>query len=221
MRSILIFAGVYVVSLVAAYAAGSQLASYFFLDDEFFVVTFVLALFSLLAIAVFAVIYVAQPKVKWLGYGAIGLAVLAFGIEQSPALTDAFARGSTNPYLVGGAQDRALAACLLLPALVMLFVQWPLIRRRWLIVRGREQRMRWPWFTIALADLLALSRPGLEVIGSAVRHSSTDWFGGLWTVILVIACGVLSGLALTEYWLRRRWLARRSTRQTRTRAPAD
>jgi hypothetical protein len=210
MRSILIFAGVYIVSLVAAYAAGSGLAAYFFLDEEFYVVTVALALFSLLAIAVFAVIYAAQPNVTWLGYGAIGLAAVAFGIEQVPALADAFAGRSTDPYLVGAAQDRALATTLLLPALVMLLVQWPLIRRRWLVARGREHRMRWPWFTIALAGMLALSRPGLEVIGSVVRRSSTDWLVGLWTVVLAIACGVLLGLALIEYWLRRRWLTRRA-----------
>lgn len=210
MRSILIFAGVYIVSLVAAYAAGSEVAAYFFLEEEFDVIASVLALFSLLAIAVCAAIYAAQPNVKWLGYGAIGLAVVAFGIEQLPVLTDPIAARSTNPYLVGTALDRAIAASLLLPALVMLLVQWPLLRRRWLVARGLEHRMLWPWFTIALAGLLALSRPGLEVIGSVVRHSSTDWLVGLWTVILAVASAVLAVLALIEWWLRRRWLARRA-----------
>ena len=210
MRSILIFAGIYIVSVVVAYAAGFEVAGYFFLDDEFNVVTFVLALFSVFAIAVLAVIYAVQPDVKWLGYGALGLAIVALGIEQLPALADAFARRATNPYLVGDAQERAIAASVLLPALVMLLVQWPLLRRRWLAARGFEHRMLWPWFTIALAGLLALSRPGLEVIGSVVRHSSTDWLVGLWAVILAVACGVLLVLALIEIWLRRRWLTRRA-----------
>jgi len=214
MRSILIFAGIYILSLAAAYAAGSEVAAYFFLDDEFNVVILALALFSVVAIALFAVIYAVQPNVKWLGYSALALAVAAVGIEQLPAAADVFARRSTNPYLVGDEQDRALAASLLLPAFVMLLVQWPLLRRRWLVARGLEHRMLWPWCTVALAGLLALSRLGLEVIGSVVRQSSTDWLTGLWTAILTIASGVLLVLALLEWWLRRRWLARRA-------APAD
>jgi hypothetical protein len=82
MRSILIFAGAYILSLVVAYAVGMQVAEYFLLGEEFMVVMFALALFSFVAIAVFAVIYVVQPNVKWLGYGAIGLALVAFGIEE-------------------------------------------------------------------------------------------------------------------------------------------
>jgi hypothetical protein len=213
MRSILIFAGVYVLSLVVAYAVGMQIAGYFFLDAEFIVITFALVLFSFVAIIVFAVVYVVQPNVKWLGYGAIGLALVAFGVEQLPALADAFARRSTNPYLVGSAQDRAIAASLLLPAFVMLLVQWPLLRRRWLVARGLEHRMLWPWFTITLACSLALNRAGLELTGSVLRQSPTDWLVGLWTLILAIVCGALLVLALLEWWLRRRWLARRAAAQ--------
>jgi hypothetical protein len=210
MRSILIFTGIYILSLVVAYAVACELAAYFFLQDEFIAVLFALALFSLLAIAVFAVLYVVQPNAKRLGYGAIGLAIVAFGVEQLPALADAFARRSTNPYMVGDAQDQALAASFLLPALIMLLVQWSLLRRRWLVAHRLEYRMLWPWFTIILACLLALNPLGLALIGSVIRQSSTDWLVGLWTTIVAIACGVLLVLALIEWWLRRRWLARRA-----------
>jgi len=213
MRSILVFAGVYILSLVAAYVVGMQVAEYFFLQEEFTVVMFALALFSFVAIAVFAVVYVVQPNVKWLGYGAIGLALVAFGIEQLPALADTVASRSTNPYLVGSAQDRAIAASLLLPAFVMLLIQWPLLRRRWLVARRLEHRMLWPWFTITLACLLALNQGGLDLIGSVLRQSPTDWLVGLWKLILAIACGALLVLALIEWWLRRRWLARRVAAQ--------
>ncbi|HVI16724.1 MAG TPA: hypothetical protein VM822_28165, partial [Pseudolabrys sp.] len=70
MRSILVFAGVYILSLVVAYVVGMQVAEYFFLQEEFTVVMFALALFSFVAIVAFVVIYVVQPNVKWLGYGA-------------------------------------------------------------------------------------------------------------------------------------------------------
>jgi hypothetical protein len=213
MRSILVFPGVYILSLVATYVAGMQVAEYFFLQEEFSVVMFALVLFSFVAIAVFAVVYVVQPNVKWLGYGAIGLALVAFGVEQLPALADAVARRSTNPYLVGSAQDRAIAASLLLPAFVMLLIQWPLLRRRWLVARRLEHRMLWPWFTITLACLLAFNQSGLDLIGSVLRQSPTDWLVGLWKLILAIACGALLVLALIEWCLRRRWLARRAATQ--------
>jgi hypothetical protein len=121
VRSTLIFAGVYAVSFVLAYAAGVQVAGYFFLEEEFGAVLFASALFSLVAIAVFAVVYAVQPNVRWLGYAALGLALVAFGVAQIPALLDALALRSTNPYLVGSAQDRAIAASFLLPAFVIRF----------------------------------------------------------------------------------------------------
>ena len=213
MRSILIFAGVYILSLIVAYAVGIQVADYFFLQEEFIVIMFALALFSLVAIIVLAAVYVVQPNVKWLGYRTIGLVLVALGIEELPALADAFARRSTNPYLIGSAQDRAIAASLLLPAFVVLLIQWPLLRRRWLVARRLEHRMLWPWFTITLACLLALNRGGLDLIGSVFRQSPTDWLVELWTLILAIACGALLVLALIEWWLRRRWLARRAAAQ--------
>ena len=210
MRSILIFSGVYILSVAVAYAVGIQVAAYFFLDEEFIAVVFALGLFSVVAIAVFAMVNAVQPNVKWLGYAAIGLGVIAFGVGQIPELVDAIASRSTNPYLVGREQDRAIAVSLLLPALVMLLIQWPLLRRHWLLARGLEHRTPWPWFTIALACALALDRPGLDVIGSVIDQSSTDWLVGLWTLIVAIACGVLVALGMLEWWLRRRRLARRA-----------
>jgi hypothetical protein len=210
VRSTLIFAGVYAVSFVLAYAAGVPVAGYFFLEEEFGAVLFASALFSLFAIAVFAVVYAVQPNVRWLGYAALGLALVAFGVAQIPALLDALALRSTNPYLIGSAQDRAIAASFLLPAFVMLLIAWWLLRRRWLVAHRLEHRTVWPCFTIILAGLLALNRAGLELIGSVVRWSSTDWLVGLWAVILAIATGVLLMLALLEWWFRRRWFARRA-----------
>jgi hypothetical protein len=52
MRSILIFAGVYILSLVVAYAVSIEVAEYFFLQEEFIVVMFALAVFSFVAIVV-------------------------------------------------------------------------------------------------------------------------------------------------------------------------
>jgi len=80
--------------------------------------------------------------------------------------------------------------------------------------------MLWPWFTIVVACLLALNPLGLAVIGSVIRQSTTDWLVGLRTTIVAIACGVLLILALSEWWLRRRWLARRAAGEGATVLPS-
>jgi hypothetical protein len=209
MRTILIFVGVYILSLIAAYTVGIQLADYFFLQEEFIAVLFVLEIYSLVAIVAFAAVYVVARNVRWLGYTAIVLGVLALIITELPALADAFARRSTNPALVGSAQDKAIAASLLLPASVMLLIQWPLLRRRWLVARGLDHRMTWPWITTAVAGGVGLNRLGIEIVGAAVSQSATDWFAELWLYVALGAAGILVIAGLIEWQIRRRWIARR------------
>src|ERR1041385_4180453 len=126
MRPVLVFVGVSVLSLIASYAVGLQLADYFPLQEEFVAVLLALQILALIAIIAFAIVYMVQPSVKWLGITTIALAVIAVVITVLPALADAFARRSTNPGMVGSAQDRAILASMLLPAFTMLIVQWPL-----------------------------------------------------------------------------------------------
>jgi hypothetical protein len=61
-----------------------------------------------------------------------------------------------------------------------------------------------PWFTIALAALLALSPPGVALIGAIVRWSPTDWLKEAWLATVIGAAVVLLVLGLVE------WLVRRS-----------
>jgi hypothetical protein len=138
VRTVLIFIVVYKLSLLAAFAAGRQIAAYFFFQDEFTAVLIALGIFSAVAIAAFAAAYVLAPRVRLLGYVALALAVIAIVIEELPALAEAFAKRSTNPAMIGSTQDNAIAATMLIPAAVMLLIQWAFIRRRWLVARGVE-----------------------------------------------------------------------------------
>jgi hypothetical protein len=170
----------------------------------------VLGNFSAVAIAAFAIAYVLAPRARLFGYVALGLAVIAIVIEELPALAEAFAKRSTNPAMIGSTQDNAIAATMLIPAAVMLLIQWAFIRRRWLVARGVEYRTRWPWITIAFAGLVGLNPLGIELIGSALRQSVTDYFATLAALIVLCAVGLLATLGALEIFLRRRHLARRN-----------
>ena len=137
----------------------------------------------------------------------VALAVIAIVIEELPALAEAFAKRSTNPAMIGSTQDNAIAATMLIPAAVMLLIQWAFIRRRWLVARGVEYRTRWPWITIAFAGLVGLNPLGIELIGSALRQSVTDYFATLAALIVLCAVGLLATLGALEVFLCHRHLA--------------
>ena len=210
MRTVLIFIGVYALSLIAALSIGIQLAEYFNSQEEFIAVMLALMIFSAIAVVAFAIGYRLATNVRALGLVAVALAVVAVIVEELPAPAESFAQRSTNPVMVGSAQNNAIAAELLIPAFVMLLIQWALIRRRWLVVRGLEHRTAWPWLTVILAGVVGLNRLGIEIVGAAVRQSVTDWFAGLWLMVTLGAAALLVVMGAVEYYMRRRRLARRA-----------
>jgi hypothetical protein len=127
VRTTLIFTAAYCLSVFAAMLAAIELAVYLKTQEEFIAVMMALILFSLLAIAAFAVAYPLSDKAGMLDAVAVALAVIAVALVALPALIEA--RGAGNPF--ARAQDRAVAAELLLPGALMLLIQWTLIRRRW------------------------------------------------------------------------------------------
>ena len=210
MRTVLIFVSVYLLSLLAAFIVGIQLADFFRSQEEFIAIMMALIIFSLLAIVAFAIAYRLAKTVRLLGIVAISLAVAAVVLEELPALAEAFAQRSTNPFRLAGAQDIAIAAMLLIPAFVMLLIQWPLLRRRWLAARGAEYRTAWPWITITVAGLIFLNRLGFDVIASAIRQSPDDMLATFWLKVTVGIAATLLSLGLIEWGRRRRRLAQRT-----------
>ena len=210
MRTVLVFLSAHILSLLVAIIVGLQLAIYFRSQEEFIAVLMALVIFSLLAIIVFALTYRLTKNVRALGYTALVLAVAAVVIEELPALAEAFATRSTNPYLIGSAQDIAVAIEMLVPAFAMLLIHWRLLRRHWLAARGLEHRAPWPWITIVVAGLLLCNPVALDVVGSAIRQAPDDMLAAFWLKISIAVAAVLIGAGMMEWNMRRRRIARRA-----------
>ena len=98
---------------------------------------------------------------------AAGLALLAFIPLALPALVKTAADRSTNPFTVA-IENTAIAIELIVPALVAVLVQWGLVRRRWLRLRGEDDLSRWPWIATMVGGLAILNPFGLDIIGQAI-----------------------------------------------------
>lgn len=130
MRTVLAFIGVYLLSVFVAFVIGIQLAISFMLREEFIAVLFVLEIYSLVAIVAFAFVYGFAREARWFGYAGLTLAILAVALSLFPSFLDIGRRGTA--VLSMSKQDVVLLACLILPVVAMLLIQWFLLRRRWL-----------------------------------------------------------------------------------------
>ena len=209
MRTVLNFIGVYLLTLLIALFIAIQLADFFGSQEEFIAVLMAQVLFSLIAIVTFALVYRFAGSVRALGLAAIGLAAAALLLEELPALVEAIATRSTNPYLLGSAQDAAITAELLIPAFILVLMQWRLLRRRWLVAHQRDHRSTWPWITMVVAGAVLCNRLAMEVIGSAVRQAPDDMLANFWLKICVAVGALLIGLGIMEWTIRRRRLSER------------
>jgi len=63
---------------------------------------------------------------------------------------------------------------------------------------------RLPWFTLVAAAVLILNPLGLEIVGSAIRYSPTDWLRDLWVLVTLSGLAVLALLGVLEAWYRGR-----------------
>ncbi len=97
---------------------------------------------------------------------------------------------------------------MVIPALLMLLIQWPLLRRRWLVAHSGDHRTSWPWLTIAAAGLLGLNQLGFEIIASAVRQARDDMLAAFLLKLTLAIAATLLCAGLFEWSARRRQLAR-------------
>jgi hypothetical protein len=211
MAVLFAFIGIWLVSLVVAMLAALQLGDHFRANDEFPLIIAALTAFGTAAMAVFAVSYAAARRLYTLHGAALVLALAAFWPLAAPAVVQAIAAHSTNPYTVG-VETRFIAIELVVPALLAVLVQWGLARRRWLRAAGEDDLARFPWIIAALAGLVVLNPLGLDILGAALVRSRTDW---LWQLRAMISGGVALALvvmALIECYIRSRMLRRRKGR---------
>ena len=64
-----------------------------------------------------------------------------------------------------------------------------------------------------LAAAVAIFNPlGLEIIGSSIAYSPTDWLRDLWVIVTLAGVAIIVALGLIEWFVRGRMIARAATR---------
>ncbi|MCX7311950.1 MAG: hypothetical protein WCG92_22560 [Hyphomicrobiales bacterium] len=208
MATVCTFLGILLVSLVVALLAGLQLGDFFGANDEFVLVIAAVVTFSVASLAVFTLAYAVARHASVLIWVALALAVLALAPVVLPGFVQKIADSSTNPYTVG-IENRHITLELVVPALLVVLVQWGLIRRSWLRSAGDHEFTRWPWVTTALAGLTILNPFGLAFLSGTLAHDASDLMWEFTATVTGVALGGLLVMAWVECYIKDRMLNRR------------
>ena len=209
MSAALAFLGTFLLSLFVALLAALQLADYFAAGAEFALVLTALPVFVLFSMVVLGIAYAAARRPGVFTAVAVALALLALVPPALPKLVLFYIDRSSNP-LSFRAADVPIVLELLVPALLAVLVQWGLMRRRWLRLRGEDDLTRWPWVTTILAGLVVLNPFGLDVLGQVVASRQAVWMRDVFRTVALCGIGALIAMTLIEYYIRGRMLRRRS-----------
>jgi ABC-type transport system involved in multi-copper enzyme maturation permease subunit len=208
MAAAFAFLGMLLLSMVVALLATLQLGDFFNANDEFGLVILTVVAFTFFALAVFAVTYALSRSASVIAGVALILAIVALAPVALPGLIQKIANRSTNPYTVG-IENTAILIELVVPALIVVLVQWGLVRRRWLLNAGEEDLTHWPWVTTAIAGLVILNPFGLAFLQGTLKRSGGDFMWEFTATVTGVAVGVLLVMAWVECYIRNRILRRR------------
>jgi uncharacterized membrane protein YgdD (TMEM256/DUF423 family) len=192
-------------ALGVAWLVALQLMLSYRTTEEFGMVAGAIAVDLALAVAVFAVVLQKSGGERELTLAALVLAVTTLLFSGWSVWMDAVDARSTNPF-PSDHRDAQIVQEFLLPSLVGLMVLWRMLVRSHRNARGVDPRTRWPWITTCLGLALVFNPLGIELVGSAVAPSSSDWLAGLWRIVVAAAAGLLAVLGIIEYALRARRL---------------
>ena len=192
-------------ALGAAWLIALQLTLSYRTTEEFGLVASAIALDLGLAVAVFAVVLQKSGREREMTLAALVLAVATLLFSGWSVWMDAVDARSTNPF-PSAHRDAEIVQEFLLPSLVGLLVLWRMLVRSHRIAAGRDPRTRWPWITMVIGLVLVFNPLGIELVGSAVAPSGSDWLAGLWRIVVAVAAAVLVVLGIIEYALRARRL---------------
>ena len=192
-------------ALGMAWLIALQLTLSYRTTEEFGVVASAIAVDIALAIAVFALVLQKSGRERDMTLAALVLAVATLLFSGWSVWMNAVDARSTNPF-PSDHRDAQIVQEFLLPSLVGLMVLWRMLVRSHRIATGGDPRTLWPWITIGLGLVLVFNPVGIELVGSAVAPSGSDWLAGLWRIIVVVAAAVLAVLGIIEYVLRARRL---------------
>lgn len=208
MSAVLALVGTFLLSLFVALLAALQLGDYFGANEEFVLVLLALPVFVLCSMLALVIANVAARQARVINGVAVGLALIAFAPLAWPGMVQTVADRSTNPFTVG-IENISIAIELIVPALLAVLVQWGLVRRRWLRLRGNDDLTRWPWVTTVVAGLAILNPFGLDIVGQAISYRPSDWLRDLVLTIALAGAVILIAMGLIEYYIRGRMLRRR------------
>jgi hypothetical protein len=208
MSAFLAFLGTFLLSLFVALLVALQLADYFAATEEFALVLMALPVFVTICLLAFiaANALARQPRV----FNAVAacLALLAFMPLAFPALIKTAADRSSNPFSIA-IENTAVALEFIVPALVAVLVQWGLVRRRWLRLRGEDDLSLWPWIATVVGGLAILNPYGLDIVGQAITYTPTNWLRDMVRTIALSGAAALLAMVFLETYIRGRMLRRR------------
>jgi hypothetical protein len=209
MAAAFVFLGMLLLSLVVALLAALQLGDFFATGNELLLVTGAIAVFSIISIAVLAAICARFKQPGLLDAVAIGIAVVAAVVTLWPGLlTDRIAAFASNPE-AASVERLAISLELLVPALLVVLVQWGLVRRRALRSDSADDLTRWPWLTTMVAGLAILNPVGLSFVWSAFQSWPAHWFENFAAVVTGGGVFALVVMAAAECYIRGTILRRR------------
>jgi hypothetical protein len=208
MSAFLAFLGTFLLSLFVALLAALQLADYFAATEEFGLVLIALLVFVTICLLAFVAANIEARQPRVFNAVAAGLALLAFIPLAFPALVNTAADRSTNPFSIA-IENTAVALEFIVPALVAVLVQWGLVRRRWLRLRGEDDLSLWPWIATMVGGLAILNPYGLDVIGQAISYRPTNWLRDMVRTIALGGVAALLAMVFLETYIRGRMLRRR------------
>lgn len=208
MSAFLAFLGTFLLSLFVALLAALQLADYFAATEEFGLVLIALLVFVTICLLAFVAANIEARQPRVFNAVAAGLALLAFIPLAFPALVKTAADRSTNPFSIA-IENTAVALEFIVPALVAVLVQWGLVRRRWLRLRGEDDLSLWPWIATMVGGLAILNPYGLDIIGQAISFGPTNWLRDMVRTIALGGVAALLAMVFLETYIRGRMLRRR------------
>ena len=208
MSAFLAFLGMFLLSLFVALLAALQLADYFAATEEFALVLMALPVFVTICLLAFITTTALARQPRTFNAVAACLALLAFIPLAFPAFVKAAADRSTNPFSLA-IENTAVALEFIVPALTAVLVQWGLVRRRWLRLRGEDDRSLWPWAATVIGGLAILNPYGLDIVGQAITYTPTNWLRDMVRTIALSGAAVLLAMVFLETYIRGRMLRRR------------
>jgi hypothetical protein len=207
MAAVFAFLGMLLLSLVVALLAALQLGDFFRTGEEFVPILTVIAIFAAAAIVVFAIAHAVAKRLRTINAIAAALSLLALALVALPSLVERIAERLSDPFAVA-IENTAVALELLVPLLLVVLVQWGLVRRHWLRAAGEEDLSRWPWVTTVIVGLSILNPFGLALVASALQQSASDFMRPYFAAVAAAVIAALVVMAAVECYIRQRILRR-------------